>query len=129
MLDDAEQSESVGRVTNALPLLLDAIDAYRGDLAPDLDSPWVELDRIHLRSRFVRAACRSAELLVATGQPDRAIAVARRALTVDAFHASSYSALATAYEAVGDLSSARAVRDRAATHLAGLIDSADLSTD
>ena len=112
LLDDADREERAGRPGAALPLLLEAVDLWAGDLAEDLDAEWLDLERIHLRSRFVRAACRAAQLLVATREPVRAAEVARRALEVDPWNERSYLTLADAYDDLGDHTSARAVRKR-----------------
>ena len=112
LLDAADEAERAGRPNAALPLMLEALDLWGGDLAEDLDLEFLELERIHLRSRFVRASCRAAELLVASRRPNEAIAVARPALDVDRWNERSYLALADAYVAIGDHTSARAVLDR-----------------
>ena len=82
-----------------------------------LDLESLELERIHLRSRFVRASCRATELLTATGRPEQAIEIAQPALEIDRWHEATYLALADAYTAIGDHTSARAVRDRAEVNL------------
>jgi predicted Zn-dependent protease len=81
-----------------------------------------------LRGRFVRAACRAAELLVATGRPAEAIEIVRPAIAVDPWHQRSYDALASGYRALGDTTSARAIETRAATQQAAL-DHDDTLTD
>lgn len=113
LIEQADDAERRGKPNVALPLLLQASRLWRGDLAEDLDLPILELERIHLRSRFVRASCRAAELLVATRRPAEAIEVARPALEVDRWNERSYLALAAAYDAIGDHTSARAVMQRA----------------
>ena len=117
LLDDADAAERRGRPDEALPKLLDALTIWRGDLAEDLDLESLELERIHLRSRFVRASCRATELLTATGRPEQAIEIAQPALEIDRWHEATYLALADAYTAIGDHTSARAVRDRAEVNL------------
>lgn len=112
ILDEADRAERAGKPNTALPLLLEATALWKGDLATDLDLEWLDLERIHLRSRFVRASCRAAELLVATREPERAIEVVRPALDVDQWNEPSYLALAAAYDALGDHTSARAVIER-----------------
>ena len=102
LLDDADDAERRGRPDEALPLLLDAIAVWRGDLAEDLELELLDLERIHLRSRFVRASCRVTELLTATGRADEAIETARPALEIDRWHEPTYLALADAYDALGD---------------------------
>ncbi|MEM9464039.1 MAG: BTAD domain-containing putative transcriptional regulator [Actinomycetota bacterium] len=117
LLDEADEAERRGRPDEALPLLHRALDLWRGDLAEDLELELLDLERIHLRSRFVRASCRVTELLTATGRPDEAIETARPALEIDRWHEPTYLALADAYTAVGDHTSARAVLDRGAANL------------
>ncbi|MEL6982870.1 MAG: BTAD domain-containing putative transcriptional regulator, partial [Actinomycetota bacterium] len=112
LLDQADAAERAGRVGAALPVLLEAIELWDGDLAQDLDAEWLDLDRIHLRSRLVRAACRAAQLLVGTRDPARAAELARLALDVDPWNERAYLALADAYDELGDHTSARAVRAR-----------------
>ena len=111
-LDRAEHADRHGHPREALPLLLEAVDVWSGDLAADLDHEWLELERIHVRSRYVRAACRAAELLVAMGQADQAIAAARPALDADPYHERAYRALADAYRSIDDHTSARAILER-----------------
>lgn len=113
LLAGADQAERAGRPLAALPLLEEAIGIWRGDLAADLDYEWLDLDRIHARSRFVRAACRAAELSSAIGSPDRAIEPARQALEHDPYHRPSHHALAEAYRGLGDTTSAEAIKSRA----------------
>lgn len=112
LLDRADDAERAGRVGAALPLLLEATESWDGDLAQDLDAEWLDLDRIHLRSRLVRAACRAAQLLVGTRDPVRGAELARLALEVDPWNEQAYLALADAYDELGDHTSARAVRTR-----------------
>lgn len=120
LLDDAEAAERIGRTRAALPLLIEATECCRGSIAPDLDAPWLDLERIRAQSRFVRAGCRAAQLLIATRRPDEAIRIAQQVISTDPFHAASYDALATAYDHVGDHTSARSIRARAAARLAEL---------
>jgi DNA-binding SARP family transcriptional activator len=120
LLDRADVAERRGRPTEALPLLVETARLWRGDLAADLDHEWLELDRIHLRGQFVRAACRAAELLTATGRPAEAVEVVRPAVEVDPWNERGYEALAAGYRAMGDVTSARAVEAKAAERMAAL---------
>lgn len=120
LLDEGDRAERQGHPHEALPLLLDATAMWSGDVATDLDHEWLELERIHARSRFVRASCRAAELLVATDQPGDAIEVVTPALAADPYHERSYLALADAYAALGDVTSARAIVARAEDQLGTL---------
>jgi DNA-binding SARP family transcriptional activator len=112
-LDDADAAERAGHPHAALEHLMSAIALWRGDLAADLDHEWLDLERIHVRSRFVRSAARAAELLVAMGRPADAIGAVRPALDADPYHERSYHALADAYRALGDHSAATAILQRA----------------
>lgn len=117
LVDAADAEHRAGRPSSSLPLLLDAVALYGGDLAAELDHPWLDLERIHLRSRFVRASCRAGDLLTATGRPTEAIDVLRRSLEADPWHERAYVALADAYGAVGDTTSANQVLDLAVEQL------------
>ncbi len=113
-LDAAEAAGRQGQPSVALDLMLDALGYWRGDLASELDYPWLDLERVHLRSRFVRASCRAAELLVATERADEAVDVLRSSLRVDRWHHASYVTLSEAYEALGDHTAGRAIAQRQA---------------
>jgi DNA-binding SARP family transcriptional activator len=113
LLDRADLAERAGKPSDALPLLLDAVGCWRGDLIADLDLDWLDLERIHVRGRYVRAACRAGELLVATGRGAEAVEVVRPAIEVDPWHFRGYEALAAGYRAIGDVTSARAIEARA----------------
>ncbi len=121
-VDAADESERQGRPLVALGHLQAAIALWTGDFATDLDVEHLELERIHLRSRFVRAACRAAELLVSSRRPAEAIDAVRAALAVDPWHEPSYRALADAYLAIDDPTSARAVLDVGSRTLGTAID-------
>jgi DNA-binding SARP family transcriptional activator len=104
----AAQAESDGVPSLALEHDLAAVELYRGDLFADLaDADWCTLDREHYRIHFVGAAVRAGQLLLSSGDPARAEAVARRALAVDRWAEEAYAVLVGA---------AIARRDRAAAH-------------
>ena len=117
LLDEADKEQRAGRTSASLPIMLEALALYRGDLASDLDYPWMDLERIHLQSRFVLASCRAGELLTAMGRSSEAIELLRRSLAADQFHEPSYVALGDAYTALGDMTSARRILDLAAHQL------------
>jgi ATP/maltotriose-dependent transcriptional regulator MalT/DNA-binding SARP family transcriptional activator len=107
-LTAAQQAESDGIPSLALEHDLAAVDLYRGDLFADLvEADWCTLDREHYRIHFVGAAIRAGQLLLGRGEPDRAEAVARRALAVDRWAEDAYAVLVGA---------AMARRDRAGAH-------------
>jgi len=119
LLEAADEAERNGSPNVALPLLTEAASLWKGDVGSDFDFEWLELERIHIRSQYVRASCRAAELLVATSRPAEAAKVAKATLSADPWHAASYSVLAEAYQALGDATGARAV-DRLAEERRGI---------
>ncbi len=103
----AAAAEADGAASVALEQYLAATDAYRGDLLGELvDATWAELDRERCRTRFVSAAVRAGELLVASNDLDRAEHLAQRALSVDEWAEQGYAVLASAALARGDRSAA-----------------------
>ena len=119
-LDRAEDAERDGAPSEALPLLLDAIGRYRGELAAGLDYAWLDLERIHVRSRFVRSSCRAGELLTATGRAGESVDLFRAALRADAWHERTYRGLIDAYESLGDTTAAQQVAEHAAEYVGDL---------
>jgi len=113
LVDQAEAEEAAGRPKSAMPLYVAAASLWNGDLMEGVDQSWLDLDRIHARSQFVRAACRGAELLLATGNPSESIELARAALTADAYNQRAFGVLADAYAGIGDQAAATSVRDMA----------------
>lgn len=63
--------------------LAEAVERYTGDLLPGFYDDWILIRREQLRSRFLDAAHRLAGLLSASGEVDRALAVARRAAVAE----------------------------------------------
>jgi DNA-binding SARP family transcriptional activator len=99
----ATQAEADGVPSLALEHDLAAVDLYRGDLFADLvDAEWSGLDREHYRIHFVSAAVRAGQLLLGRGDPDRAEAVARRALAIDRWAEEAYAVLVGAAIARSD---------------------------
>lgn len=119
-VDRAEAAERAGTPSEALPLLLDAVARYRGELAAGLDYGWLDLERIHVRSRFVRSSCRAGELLTATGRAAEAVDVFRGALRADEWNERTYRGLIDAYESLGDLTAAGQVAEHAEEALGAL---------
>lgn len=108
LIDRALALEQEGTPSLALEVLLEAVALWRGELAAgEADHQWADLERTRVRSRFVRAATRCSELLVATGRPDEAISICHRAITADRWFEPAYAALARAYLDLGDVTSAR----------------------
>ncbi len=66
-----------------LPWLMKAVDLYRGPLLDRFDHGWIEPARQGLAERFLQATEQLAGQLAQTGDHDRAIAYARRAVGMD----------------------------------------------
>jgi DNA-binding SARP family transcriptional activator len=102
-LATASAAENDATPSIALEHYLAATALFRGDLLADLpDVPWADIERERCRTRFVAAAVRAGELLVASNDPDRAELLAQRALVVDEWSEPAYTVLAAAALARGD---------------------------
>jgi DNA-binding SARP family transcriptional activator len=120
-IEAAARAEADGAPSLALTHHLGAVDLYRGPLHVDVpDAEWIDLDREHYRTRFVRAAVRAGQLLLGHGDLDHAEATARRAIDVDRWAEEAYAVLAATALARGDRSAAQRHLDRALTALAEL---------
>ncbi len=117
----AAQAEADGTPSLALEHNLAAVALYRGEAHEGVaDADWITLEREHFRLRFVAAATRAGELLVARGDVDEAERVARRAVQVDPWAEEAYAALVSVALTRGDRSAARRTLDQALTALADL---------
>jgi DNA-binding SARP family transcriptional activator len=120
-IEAADRAEADGTPSLALSHHLAAVDLYRGPLHVDVpDADWIDLDREHYRTRFVRAAVRAGQLLLGRGDFDHAEAVARRALAVDRWAEDAYAVLTAAALARGDRSAAQRRLDHGLAALAEL---------
>jgi DNA-binding SARP family transcriptional activator len=120
-VEAAARAEADGTPSVALEHHLAAIGLYRGSLhvdAPDAD--WIDLDREHYRTRFVRAAVRAGQLLLGRGDIEQAERTARHALAADRWAEDAYAVLTAAALARGDRSAARRHLDRGLAALAEL---------
>jgi LuxR family transcriptional regulator, maltose regulon positive regulatory protein len=117
----AAQAEADGTPSLALEHNLAAAALYRGDAHEGVsDADWIALEREHFRVRFVAAAARAGELLVARGDVDEAERVARRAVEVDPWAEDAYAVLVSVALARGNRSAARRALDRTLAALADL---------
>jgi LuxR family transcriptional regulator, maltose regulon positive regulatory protein len=117
----AAQAETDGTPSLALEHNLAAVALYRGEVHEGVsDADWIALEREHFRVRFVAAATRAGELLVARGDVDEAERVARRAVGVDPWAEDAYAVLVSVALARGDRSAARRALDRTLAALADL---------
>ena len=106
----AAQAEADGTPSLALEHALAAVALYRDQLCcdvPDADADWLMLDREHYRTRFVSAAVRAGQLLLARGDVEQASAVAHRVLGVDPWCEEAYAVLVGSALARGDRTTAR----------------------
>ena len=104
----AARAEHDGAPSLALDHNLAAVALYRDQLHVDLpEADWFALDRVHYRTKFVRAAVRAGQLLIGHGDIDRAHGVAQRALQADPWAEDAYGVLVAAALARGDRSAAR----------------------
>jgi DNA-binding SARP family transcriptional activator len=117
----AARAESDGTPSLALEHNLAAVALYRGEAHEGVaDADWIALEREHCRVRFVAAATRAGELLVARGDVDEAERVARRAIEVDPWAEDAYAVLVSVALARRDRSTARRTLDRGLAALTDL---------
>ncbi|MGH9213487.1 MAG: BTAD domain-containing putative transcriptional regulator [Acidimicrobiales bacterium] len=117
----AARAEAHGTPSMALEHDLAAVDLYRGELFADLsEADWMVLEREHYRTRFVSAATRAGQLLLARGDIEQAETVARQALATDPWAEEAYAVLVAAAVAYGDRSGANRLLDRCIAALADL---------
>jgi DNA-binding SARP family transcriptional activator len=107
LLDRADEEERAGAPSLAIEPLRAAAALYQGDLLPDSYDDWVLFARDRLRARYVRAAVRCGELLVASGRTDEAIAIITPALAIEPWSEPGHRALVSAHLRNDDAASAR----------------------
>jgi ATP/maltotriose-dependent transcriptional regulator MalT/DNA-binding SARP family transcriptional activator len=120
-LTAAARSEADGTPSLALEHDLAAVALYRDTLHLDVgDADWLALEREHYQTRFVVAAVRVGQLLLARGEIDKAQAVVYRALTTYPWSEEAYAVLVGAALARRDRAAASRVLDRCREALADL---------
>jgi LuxR family transcriptional regulator, maltose regulon positive regulatory protein len=83
-LDQGDAADRSGSPAEALAAYRSAAELWRGEPYEDgPDAPWVEGERVRLRTRFVASMLRSGELSLATGEFAEALDAGRRALVAD----------------------------------------------
>lgn len=113
LVDAAADQEKQGSFTPALDAYLQALALYRGDfLAEAPPAGWIDVEQQRLRARFVAAAVRAGELLIADGVVDEAHRLAVRAIRADPWSEPAHRLTIAAYLAAGDRSSARRALQR-----------------
>jgi len=120
-LTEAARAESEGNATAALEHHQAAAILYRNDYLIDLaDADWLDLERVHYRSRFIASATRAAQLLTGRGDTVQAEQLAQRILRSDPWNEDAYTVLATAALTRGDHTNARATLGKCLDALADL---------
>jgi DNA-binding SARP family transcriptional activator len=120
-LEEAGVAAESGAPSMELDHLLRVLALWRGDYLDDVaGEEWAEPLRERMRSRFVTAAVRAGELLVAAGRPDEAIHAADAALATDRWCEAAYRVLSSACAAAGDADGARRAVESAERRLAEL---------
>ena len=108
LLDTATHAEQSGDLPAAIAAYLAALPLWRGDPHPELDDlDWVRDQQTRLRSRYVSAALRAGELLLASDRHNDAALAADRASAADPTSERAYQVLARAHLAAGDTQQAR----------------------
>jgi DNA-binding SARP family transcriptional activator len=107
-LDAAHTAAQSATPSLALHHLTLALSFYRGDALADLaGADWADLERDRLRVRFVTAAIRCGELLMATGDLQTPLDLALRALRTDPYSEAAYGLLTAVRLERGELDAAR----------------------
>jgi DNA-binding SARP family transcriptional activator len=120
-LQAAAAGAGSGAPSVELEHLLQVLALWRGDYLDDVaGEDWAEPLRERLRSRFVTAAVRAGELLVAADRPEEAIRAADAALAADRWCEAAYRVLASAHAATGNADAARRAAESAERRLAEL---------
>ena len=107
-LNEAARLEHHGVPSAALTAYQQALDLWDTDYLPDVTGgDWLQWERERLRGRFVAAAVRAGELLLARGDATGSRPLAERALRVDSWSESAYQLLVATLLETGDLVEAR----------------------
>ena len=107
LVDEAEQLEADGAPSLALERLREAIELYRGNLLSGIiEGDWLHLERQRLHVRFVAAAVRGAELMLAHDRVDEAVKLASRTIQIEPWSEPAHRILVAAHLQRGDRAAA-----------------------
>lgn len=107
LLDESQQLEADGAPSLALDCMSEAVDLYRGELlAAVVEGEWLHLERQRLHLRFVQAAVRGAELMLAHDRADDAIALATRTIKIEPWSEPAHRTLVAGHLQRGDRAAA-----------------------
>lgn len=108
LLNDSRGLEESGLINDCMETLRQACDLYRGDFLPDaLYLDWSGLERDRLRSKFLKGSVRLAELLLAYGRADEALAIAGRAIDTEPWSEAAHRVMVAAHLELGDRAGAQ----------------------
>ncbi len=108
LLAQAREADDTGTPSVALGHLQEAVDLWRGDYLADAPyEDWAQPRRDTLRSRFVEAAVRAGELLLAQRAYDDALDLATRAVEADEWSEPAHRLLTAVHLGRGDRAAAR----------------------
>jgi DNA-binding SARP family transcriptional activator len=107
LIDEAEQLETDGAPSLALECLRQAVELYRGSLLSGIvEGDWLHVERQRLHVRFVGAAVRAAELMLAHDRVDEAVALASRTTQIEPWSEPAHRTLVAAHLQRGDRAAA-----------------------
>lgn len=107
LLDEAAQLEADGAPSLALDCFTEAIDLYRGNLLAGVaEGDWLHVERQRLHVRFVGAAVRGAELLLAHDRVDEAVRLATRTIQLEPWSEPAHRSLIAGHLQRGDRAAA-----------------------
>ena len=120
-LAEAEVAECVGSASLALPAYQRALALYRGDFCiSQPDAEWAALERDRLRLRYLTAAIRVGELLLADGDERTPLMLGFAALHAEPWSEAAYRLLISTHLARGEHAQARRILARCHAMLADL---------
>jgi DNA-binding SARP family transcriptional activator len=106
-LDASDRAADAGTPSLELQHLLTATSLWQGDYLEDVaGEEWAEPLRERARQRFVRAAVRAGDLMLASGRFAEALDLAERALDTDPWSESALRLHVSSHLSAGDRSSA-----------------------
>jgi LuxR family maltose regulon positive regulatory protein len=108
----ARAAERDGALSLALEAYGRAVSTWRGPLLPDVTAGWAESEQERLRVRYLDAATRRGELLLASGETHEPELLAGAVLGLEPWSERAYRLLVSTYLERGDRSAARRALER-----------------
>ena len=113
----AREDERGARLMSALERHRSAMASYRGEFLPGAKDPEVEHERLRLQALAYHSGCRLAELLLARGEPEDALAAALTAARIDELAERARRVEIRCHLALGSATGARAAARALRGHL------------